>query len=261
METQMKPEDRQNKILTILRAMQQEIKVEDLAEMLDVSPLTIRRDLDQLSSQKTIIRTHGGCLSVGRAALETEYHQKVALNFELKRAISMAAAERITAGQTLLMNDGSTTFHLSSRLGGIGPLSIYTNSLAMISELSRFPDIRLILLGGEYNNESYSMRGSFTEQTLEPLHFDQVILGADAVGEDGRCTVSSPEEAHLTKTMLKRGTNKILLADHTKAGKIGHIGYGSLDHFDLWITTAGIREDLLREYRKMTEVVLVEPGE
>lgn len=255
----MKPEDRQNKILAILRAMQQEIKVEDLAEMLEVSPLTIRRDLDQLSTQKTIIRTHGGCIAVGRAALETEYHQKVALNFELKQAIGVAAAKRIRSGETLLMNDGSTTFHLSSHLGGVGQLIVYTNSLAMISELSRFPDIRLILLGGEYRNESYSMRGSFTEQTLEPLHFDQVILGADAVSDEGSCTVSTPEEAHLTRIMLSRGTKKVLLADHTKAGRIGHVGYSTLDRFDLWITTVGIPEKMLQAYREMTEVVLVEP--
>jgi len=255
----MKPEDRQNKILAILRAMQQEIKVEDLAEMLEVSPLTIRRDLDQLSTQRTIIRTHGGCIAVGRAALETEYHQKVALNFELKQAIGRAAGKRIGPGETLLMNDGSTTFHLASHLGEVGQLIIYTNSLAMISELSRFPDIRLILLGGEYNNESYSMRGSFIEQILEPLHFDQVILGADAVSDEGSCTVSTPEEAHLTRVMLSRGTKKVLLADHTKAGRQGHVGYSTLDQFDFWITTTGIPEEKLRIYREMTEVILVEP--
>ena len=95
----MKPEDRRKRILELLQAMQKELRVEDLAEMLQVSQLTIRRDLDELTQRRTIIRTHGGCLAVGRAALETEYHTKVAENFELKRAIGAAAAERVEPGQ------------------------------------------------------------------------------------------------------------------------------------------------------------------
>ena len=130
-------------MLSILRAMQKELHVEELAEMLDVSPLTIRRDLQQLTEQKTIIRTHGGCLAAGRAALETEYHHKVAQHFELKQAIGKAAAKQVQPGNILLINDGSTTFHLAANLEGKSPLTVYTNSLAMISELSRFKDITI----------------------------------------------------------------------------------------------------------------------
>jgi DeoR family transcriptional regulator, fructose operon transcriptional repressor len=123
----MKLEERRKRILELLQAMQKELRVEDLAEMLGVSQLTIRRDLDELATGKTIIRTHGGCLAVGRAALETEYHQKVAENFELKRAIGAAAVERVLPGQHVLLNDGSTTFHLATQFTGRGPFTVTTN--------------------------------------------------------------------------------------------------------------------------------------
>ena len=68
--------------------MQTELRVDDLARLLGVSSLTIRRDLAELASNAAILRTHGGCIAAGRAALETGYHQKVAQNFALKQALA-----------------------------------------------------------------------------------------------------------------------------------------------------------------------------
>ena len=259
----MKPAERQKRIQAILQAMQKEIRVESLAEMLDVSALTIRRDLEELSDRKTIIRTHGGCLAVGRAALESEYHNKVALNFELKRAIGRRAAEMVGPGETLLLNDGSTTFHLASHLDENGPLSIFTNSIALISVLSNNPQINLTILGGEYNDQSYSLRGSLMERMLEMLHFDLVFLGADAIDGEGRLMVSGSEEARVTEIMIRSGERKILLADHTKIGRKGLVSFGTLADFDRWITTRppgtehGV-SGLFEPYRGMTEIKIAE---
>lgn len=251
----MKPESRQNEILTRLRALQTEVRVEELAETLAVSPLTIRRDLQILADRGAILRTHGGCRAVGRAALESEYHLKVAHNFELKRAIGKAAAEQVRAGNTLMINDGSTTFHLAAHLKNKGPLAIYTNSLAMISELSQAADITIYILGGRYNRELYSLQGGFTEQVLESCHTDVAFIGADAVTPEGMCLADSPEEARLTRSMLRTGRRKILLADHTKVSSAGYFAYGSLSDYDLWITTRGIPAAALQKLRKLVKVM------
>lgn len=255
----MRSEERRNELLSILRAMQKELRVEELAGMLGVSPLTIRRDLRELAGDKAIIRTHGGCIAVGRAALESEYHGRVALNFELKQAIGTAAAREVRTGQQILINDGSTTFHLAASLGNAGPLEVYTNSIAMISEFSRFRNIRLYLLGGEYNFALYSLGGSMTERMVEMINFDVVFLGADAVDKRGRCLVGSQGESRMTQVMLRSGKKRVLLADHTKAGAYGSIAYSSLDEFDLWITTPGIPHDTMKNYRKQTHIVEAVP--
>ena len=234
--------------------MQKELRVEKLASLLHVSPLTVRRDLEQLARDRTIIRTHGGCLAVGRAALESEYHSKVALNFELKEAIGRETVKQVKSGDILLINDGSTTFHLASLLGERGPLTVYTNSLAMISELSRFSSIRLYILGGEYISEQYSLRGSLTEQVLESIHPDSVFLGADAIDEEGQCLVMTPEEARMTQVMLRSGTKKYLLADHTKFGAKGYVAYGTLQDFDMWITTPGVSRIKMDDFRHKTQI-------
>ncbi len=252
----MRPEDRRKRILELLQAMQKELRVEDLADMLGVSQLTIRRDLDELTQRKTIIRTHGGCLAVGRAALETEYHKKVAKNFELKRAIGSAAVERVQPGHHILLNDGSTTFHLGTQLLGWGPLTVTTNSLALITVLAVDPAITLQILGGTYTDAEYSLRGSLAERMLEDLHFDILFLGADAIDEEGRCMAATAEEARLTQIMIRRSSRRILLADHTKIGRKGYVAYGRLSDFSEWITSGGRQEDNL-SLSGMTKTIFV----
>ncbi len=253
----MKPQQRQHQILAQLYALQSELSVEDLAKKFGVAHLTIRRDLDGLEKDKVILRTHGGC--VLRTAVESTYHRRVALNFELKQAIGRTAAKEVKNGDVILINDGSTPFHLAPHLGRVEKLSVYTNSLAVISVLTRFPGVRIYVLGGEYNPEIHSIGGSLTEQTLEGLHFDKVFLGTDAVDSKGNCLVSDPDIARLTEIILRRGSRRILLADHTKVGANAHAVYGRLADFDAWYTTAEISQVQLRQFNQQTAVKVVSP--
>jgi len=234
--------------------MQTELRVDELASMLNVSALTIRRDLEQLAGDGRIIRTHGGCISAGRAALETEYHSKVAQNFELKQAVGRAAAEEVRPGSVILVNDGSTTFHVAAHLEERAPITVYTNSIAMITDLGRIPGITLYILGGRYNRELYSLQGGLTEQVLEGQQFDLCFIGADSVTPEGQCMVVTPEEASLTRAMLRRARRRVLLADHTKCAEAGYHAYGTLKDFNLWITTAGVPAELLQAYRAMVDI-------
>lgn len=254
----MKPKERQNQILELLRAYQTELKVEEIAEVFDVSPLTIRRDLDALSENKTIIRTHGGCLTAGRIALQTEYHKKVAKNFRFKKAIATAAMRFLSKGDVILLNDGTTTFHVGLQIGAFGNCTIYTNSLAMIAEYNLFNDVRLFLLPGEYDDERYSIRGGLTEHVLENLKFDIVFLGTDAIDDEGRCLVETPAEARLAYLMLRSGKQKILVADYTKVGANGHVTYGRLSDFDSWIVSGDVAEERIETYSRLTNIIEAE---
>jgi DeoR/GlpR family transcriptional regulator of sugar metabolism len=253
----MKPKQRQQQILSQLRALQAELSVEELAEKFTVSELTIRRDLDQLEKEKAVLRTHGGC--VLKTSIGSSYQQRVAINFELKQAIGRAAAKEVKADDVILLNDGSTPFHLAPHLGQVGKLFVYTNSLAVLSVLSRFPAIRLYILGGEYNSQMQFIGGSMMEQILEGLEFDSVFLGTDAIDGKGNCLVSDPDVARLTEIMLRRGSRRILLADHTKVGAKGHFIYARLSDFDVWYTTPGISPVQLRQFSQETKVRCVTP--
>jgi len=253
----MKPEQRQQQILAQLRALQTELSVEELALKFAVSPLTIRRDLEQLETGGAVLRTHGGC--VLRGTLGSVYQRRVALNFELKQAIGRTAAKEVKGGDAILINDGSTAFHLAPHLGPIAKLDVYTNSISVISELSRFAQVRLYILGGQYNPELHFLGGSMMEQMLEGLHFDSVFLGADAIDANGNCLVVDPDISRLTEVMLRRGTRRILLADHTKVGANAHAVYARLSDFDVWYTTPGINPVQLRRFSQQTVVKVVQP--
>ena len=253
----MKPKQRQERILAQLHALQSELTVEELAKEFAVSSLTIRRDLDELEADRVILRTHGGC--VLRATVESAYHHRVALNFDLKQAIGRVAAKEVRRGDVILINDGSTAFHLAPHLGHLEKLSVHTNSLAVIPVLSRFPGVRLYILGGEYDREMYFIHGSMTEQALEGLQFDTVFLGTDAVDARGNCLVSDPDIARLAEIMLRRGARRVLLADHTKVGAKAHVVYGRLADFDIWYTADKINPLQLRQFNQMTTVKVVSP--
>jgi DeoR/GlpR family transcriptional regulator of sugar metabolism len=247
----MQPENRRQQILDRLRALQQEWKINDLARALGVSTLTIRRDLEVLAAAGTIIRTVGGCMAMARVN-NPDYQQRVANNFEKKAAIGRAAAREIKAGEVVIINDGSTTFHLANCLGQCGKITVYTNSIAMISEFSRFPDVKLCILGGEYHPDMFFLGGSIMERVLETIDADIVFVGADAVDSSGRCLAVDHDTARTAQVMLRRARRKILLADDTKINVQSRVAYASLRDMDLWITTPGIPRPLLQKFRRYT---------
>lgn len=249
----MKPETRQQQLMNRLRAVEREWRVDELARALKVSPLTIRRDLDALERAGAIVRTLGGCLAGGRTQ-NAVYQKRVATQFELKQAIGRAAAGEVHSGDTLLINDGSTTFHLASCLGGCGAITVYTNSVAMIGEFSRFGNVRLFLLGGEYHRDLYYLGGGLMAGVLETIRVDTVFLGADGVDARGHCLALNPDVARDAQMMLRRARRKILLADATKFGSHAGAVYGDLKDFDLWITTPGMPRNCANRLKRLVRI-------
>lgn len=249
----MKPEIRQQNILSRLRALEREWKVDELAAALRVSPLTIRRDLDSLAKKGAIVRTLGGCIAAGKVQ-NSVYQARVAKHFDDKQAIGREAAREVREGDVLIINDGSTSFHLASCLGPCRGITVYTNSIAMIGELSRFPDIRLYILGGEYHSDLFYLGGSLMERVLETIEADIVFLGTDAIDDRGRCLVSDQDVARTTQLMMRRAKRKILLADATKREAAGSVVYATLRDFDLWITSGRSNPGTMKPLRKMTEI-------
>ncbi len=244
--------------MALLYAMQKELKVEELSNIFEVSPATVRRDLSHLQEHNSVIRTHGGCIVAGHSTLECEYQKKVRLNFKLKKAIGKASVKEIRSGENILIGDGSTTFHFASQLGEYGSLSVFTNSFPIISALSRFEDIELYMFGGKYTPDYSSLTGEITERIIEFFKFDHVFLGAATINDEGHCMANDLVEARLNQVMIRSGRTKILLADHTKVNAKGMIAYGTLNDFDKWIVTPGIESSKLEMFRTMTHIIEAE---
>lgn len=249
----MNPFDRQQAILARMRAIQKEWKVEELAAATGVSAITIRRDLDRLSRQSAVIRTFGGGLIDDRRRLAA-YHDRVATNFSAKQAVGRAAATEIKAGSVILINDGSTTFHLACCLDKCGAVTVYTNSVAMITEISRFPNVRLNVLGGEYHPDYFYLGGGLMERVLETISADMAFIGADAVSPVGGCYCHDEDAARIARMMMRQAKRSILMADHTKLSAHASVRFAMLNDFDLWITSKGLKRDEMRKLKKITKI-------
>lgn len=257
----MRPSERQNYILNLLSIYYKEWAVKELAEGFQVSELTIRRDLDELTRSGDVIRTLGGCITAGEKSVGTIFNREFEMNLDLKAAIGKEASRLVNPGDTILLGDGSTILQFAACLGEIGPLNIYTNNIAAIQQLKKYPSITLNILGGsyDYQHNMLLLKGSLTDRILETLKFDSIFIGVDSIDLKGRCLAKEEEVARTNQIILRRGMRKILLADHTKLERPANVIYGQLSDFDLWITTEGIDDTQMKIFKNQTKFVVVPP--
>ncbi len=257
----MRPSERQNYILNLLSIYYKEWTVKELAEGFQVSELTIRRDLDELAKSGDVIRTLGGCITTGEKSVGTIFNHEFEMNLDLKAATGKEASRLVNPGDTILLGDGSTILQFAACLGEIGPLNIYTNNIAAIQQLKKYPSITLNILGGsyDYQHNMLLLKGSLTDRILETLKFDSIFIGVDSIDLKGRCLAKEEEVARTNQIILRRGMRKILLADHTKLERPANVIYGQLSDFDLWITTEGIDDTQMKLFKNQTKVVVVPP--
>jgi len=253
----MKPKDRQKEILYLLRSHQREWRVIDLSKKFNVTELTIRRDLNELYNQKEIIRTHGGCLTTDNSSFNTNYYKQFERNVAVKKLIGQEAVKFIKPYDTILVGDGTTAFQFAAHLNNTDPFTVYTNSIAAIQELKKCNNIRVYVLGGEYDHDlnMLFLKGSLSDRILETLHFNIVIMGIASINRNGDCLSENEEVARTNQIILRRGDRKILLADHSKVGATtGNVIFGNISDFDLWITSKGIKESSMNKLKNLTEV-------
>jgi DeoR/GlpR family transcriptional regulator of sugar metabolism len=193
--------------------------IQALADSVGASPATIRRDLQALEREGSIDRVHGGARIAEGSSVEVAFQERAKRNLSAKRAIAAAAYGLLTPHATVFLDAGTTVLQLS-RLIRINPLPlrIFTNGLAVAQEFLNVPNLEVALLGGELRSENASLVGPQAEAMLESLWFDQLFLGASAVGPDGAIYSVDSAEANLNRRMLARAEHRFLLADSSKFG-------------------------------------------
>lgn len=194
--------------------------IEALADSTGASVATIRCDLTVLEQQGVVSRTHGGARIASGAHVEVGFATRERHNLAQKRAIASAAFDLLRPQSAVFLDAGTTVLQLARRLRVSPiPLAVFTNGLQVAQALMDVPKLRVTMLGGQLRSENASLVGPAAESMLEQLWFDQLFLGASAVGDD--CCIYSLDaaEAHLNRTMLARSANVAVLAD---ASKFGH---------------------------------------
>jgi DeoR/GlpR family transcriptional regulator of sugar metabolism len=221
-------------------------RLDDLCRELQVSPATVRRDLDALERAGAIRRVHGGAVSVDGRLDEPLFDDKTSLAAKEKLRIAEAALQFIADAETIYLDGGSTVLALARLLRERTNLTVVTNSLRAAWELAgRGP--RLILIGGELRRLSQTMVGPLTRLVLQELHLDKAFMGTIGMTSREGLTTTDPGEAFTKRLVMEQAGQIIVLADSSKAGKVAFARAGSLDDVDVLITDAKLDRQFVRE--------------
>lgn len=237
----MLPAERKRRIVELVTAEDGQ-SVEALADELDFSKATIRRDLHELEDRGLIERSHGGAVPVTSVGHEQAYGQKEVQHLEAKRAMAERAVEEITEGQVVFFDAGTTTMQVAQKAPKDGSILAVTNAPRLAVELGK-EDNDVKLTGGTLRRRTRSLVGPTAEAFLERTNFDLLFLGANAVDADTGLTTPNEEEARVKELMVQRASRVVLVADSSKIGERSFVTFAELEDVDLFITDSGIHAE------------------
>ncbi len=223
-------------------------QVNEMADRLNVTPITIRRDFAALEQQGKCSRTRGGAVQTGQGTTpELPYEIKAQRHVPEKQRIALAAARHIHEGDIIILDSGSTTFQLARQLLPRRQLTVVTNDLKIASLLAVNPSITLICTGGVSRANVYTLLGSQTEQFLKTIKVDKTFLAADAIHPDGVISNVNLDEVPVKQAMLQAGSQGILLADSSKFGVRGFARVCGINDLNLVITDDGLDNEWIQK--------------
>ena len=223
------------------------VRVSDLTDLLGVSDMTIRRDLEVLARSGVLHKVHGGAVLAGsRRTEEPGFEVKSTLQQPAKDAIAARAAAMINPGTAIALSAGTTTWAMARHIAGIPRLTVVTNSTTVADMLShRQRSESTVILTGGVRTPSAALVGPVADQTIRGLHVDQLFLGVHGMHPEAGFTTPNLAEAQTNRALIGCAQQVIVLADATKWGTVGLADFGALSAADVLVTDAGLPTDAL----------------
>jgi DeoR family fructose operon transcriptional repressor len=243
---EMIPAERRARIVELLQE-RRAVRVSVLSDVLGVSEMTIRRDLERLEQEGLLSRMHGGAILKRRLIEEPLYVTNVRTHSEEKRRIAQAAAAMIKPGETVFLSSGTTATQVLSHVDPQIKARIVTHNLGAVSSAQR-TSLDVVLLGGLYRPRSNTLQGPLAIEAAGQFHASLFIFGADALSLDEGMTTPSLGLAGVERTMIRQTRGEIVvLADSSKFGVVGDVVICTLDKVDAVIVDDGVDEDVREE--------------
>lgn len=233
--------DRQSKLIKLVN-LHQKIEVSKLAELLDVSQVTIRKDLDSLEKEGLLSREHGYALIKNANDINT----RLTINYEKKLEIATKAAEMVNNGETVMLESGSTVALLAEQLSKLKKdVTIITNSAYIAIRIRELPIRKVILLGGDYQKEYQGMVGPLVKKCAKEFYVDKFFVGTDGFIPEAGFTCDDLMRVETMEYMANSANKMIILADSSKFEQQGVVIQSTLDEIDTVCTDADVRPETL----------------
>lgn len=231
--------------------------VAELSVIFGVSEATIRRDLEELDKLGWVQREHGGALRASPSITEPPVLQRVAEQESEKRRIGRAAAELVEDGETIFLGSGTTTLEVARNLGGRENLTVITNALNIATELLNHEGTTQIVIGGLLRPSELSLVGHITEQAIKELRADKVFVGMRAIDIQHGLTSDYLPEVMTDRAIIEFGSEVILVADHTKFGRVSNAFVAPVTSVDMIVTDENVPDATLRELEGLGIQIIV----
>lgn len=242
---------RQNEIVQLVNERKR-VQVSELAQLIGVSGVTIRQDLNFLEQQGYLKRVHGAAMALQSDDINT----RLEVRFDIKQALANKAADLVAPNETVLIEGGSANALLARTLAERGDVTIITPS-AYIAHLIRNSSANIILLGGVYQHQGESLVGPLTKLCIENIHFSTAFLGIDGYQQDTGFTSRDMMRAEIAAAIIAKQRRNIVLTDSSKFGQIYPSSIGETSNISILLTDAAAPADDLRYLKSLGVEVIV----
>ncbi len=222
------------------------LEVQSLCKELNVSSVTIRKDLKLLEDKNLLYRTHGGATLNNPYAADRPVNEKQHLQSGEKNRIGALAATLIEDHDSIIIASGTSVLSLARHIQAKGSLTVITSALNVAMELISQPGIEILQLGGVLRKTSSSVTGPYSDNILNDIFCSKLFLGVDGIDLEFGLTTTSALEAHTNRQMIAASQKIIVLADSTKFGRRGFGKICGIDQIDHVITDSGISDQTVK---------------
>ena len=249
----MLPVERREKLLALLQE-RKSASTEELASALDVSVMTVRRDLEFFQREGQVQRCHGGAVLTQRSVHEAPYDQKMTASTEQKKTLAKLAAQMVEPDMTVYLDAGTTTFLLAEELAQFERLTIITNDLK-IALLLLSSSVDVVVLGGKVQKRTGSMIGCSTLEQMSSLRASIAFVGAASIDEHFATLTPTQDKVSLKRAIRNIAQKTYLLADASKFHTSALYFVDHLSDYDGVITDAIFTESEQRLLGKKTRLI------
>lgn len=212
------------------------VSVTALSSLLGVSEVTIRKDLDVLEELGLVKRNHGGVGKPKKNKNSVDYSSKRKLHSAEKAKIAEAVMDLIHDGDSVIINVGSTNAFVCEELKKNKKAIVITNAMHILLELSDCKNVTVFFLGGRFDNDFQITVGEDVEEQLSKYTADILIMGMDGIDLDSGATSYNHLEDSIMRKMILQSKHRVLVADHSKFGRVAFAHIADLKDFDTLIT-------------------------
>ncbi|HEY5743196.1 MAG TPA: DeoR/GlpR family DNA-binding transcription regulator [Terrimicrobiaceae bacterium] len=242
-------EERRETIVDFLKK-ESKISVENLAERLNVSQVTIRKDLDTLEKRGLLERSHGNAIFSQQSRFNVAFLERLQIQAREKELIAKAAASYVHEGDSIILDSGTTTLALAKALAGrFKSLFVVTNSIPAALELSK-AGYDLLLVGGQVRDHSLALIGPWGVKNLESYHVDRAFMGTSGISLSHGYSTPDALDAQMKQAMIRIADKTYVLTDSSKFGHNCIVSFAKCSDVHLTLTDSRLSQKIFQEFKQ-----------